>query len=515
MKTNEAMQRVPLADIVPSKTNPRKQFNGPDWPEFVANIKQHGVIQPGVARPIAKQVGAAAQLNGKYELVCGERRYRASKDAGHKDMPLVVRELTDAQVLEIQQIENLQRADLSPLEEAQGYADWRDALMKAGTCKTVDAAVEHIAAKIDRKRSTVFARLALLKTTPKVQAALVAGQIDVSKAGLLAVIADAVSQEQCLKEATEKDWDGSVMSVRDLQQHIEQEYRRNLKDAQFDQAKVFNFGGKLPSAPACNTCALKVGNHCTSPACFAAKQKAHVDAMLNQAKSAGKPVMGEKEYAQVRHRCIKSDYPCYYAPKTPTYGELAKKVQIQPFTTVDDGELVEVFTQEQVKRIEQNNGVKSAQYNSSGTDRTRLKRHQENYEKAKLATGKVLAALVTAKGVDERLWRLLADGVAGLIGMDREAFVAKRRGLAAKNGEVRENLEAWLSRKDITTREMQEFTVEALLCSSPLEWEGHLSADFKALCALAKVDTAKVQTPEPKPAKPAPAKKAKKGKAKK
>jgi ParB family transcriptional regulator, chromosome partitioning protein len=111
-----SIQDIPLGKIHESKTNPRRQFDEKELAELAANIKQHGVLQPILVRPLPKGIADS------FELVAGARRYRASKLAGRKSIPATVRELTDAEALEVQVIENVQRVDVHPLDEAQGYA---------------------------------------------------------------------------------------------------------------------------------------------------------------------------------------------------------------------------------------------------------------------------------------------------------------------------------------------------------------------------------------------------------
>src|SRR5438552_16273652 len=111
-----SIQDIPLAKIRESKTNQRRQFDEGKLAELADNIKQHGVLQPILLRPLPE--GEA----GTYELVAGARRYRASKIAKRESIPATVRELTDAQALELQGIENVQRVDVHPLGEAQRYA---------------------------------------------------------------------------------------------------------------------------------------------------------------------------------------------------------------------------------------------------------------------------------------------------------------------------------------------------------------------------------------------------------
>ena len=111
-----SIQDIPLAHIQESNTNPRRQFDEAKLAELSDNIRLHGVLQPVLLRPLP---GGEA---GFYELVAGARRYRASKLAGRETIPATVRELTDTQCLELQLIENLQRADVHELDEARGYA---------------------------------------------------------------------------------------------------------------------------------------------------------------------------------------------------------------------------------------------------------------------------------------------------------------------------------------------------------------------------------------------------------
>jgi ParB family chromosome partitioning protein len=111
-----SIQDIRLVKIRESKTNPRRFFDEAKLAELADNIRQHGVLQPILLRPFPE--GEA----GTCELVAGTRRYRASKLAKRDSIPATVRELTDAQALELQVIENVQRVDVHPLDEAQGYA---------------------------------------------------------------------------------------------------------------------------------------------------------------------------------------------------------------------------------------------------------------------------------------------------------------------------------------------------------------------------------------------------------
>ncbi len=108
----EKVEQVPLGQIVPSPFQPRKHFSEEQLVELVSSIRQQGIIQPLIVR----------QVEGKYELVAGERRWRAAQKVGLTTVPVILRSASDREVLELALVENLQRADLGPLEEAEAYA---------------------------------------------------------------------------------------------------------------------------------------------------------------------------------------------------------------------------------------------------------------------------------------------------------------------------------------------------------------------------------------------------------
>lgn len=161
-------QLIPLAKIEPSKTNPRKTFDKAGLDELTESIRKVGILQPVLVRPIAG--------TGRYELVAGERRYRAARAASLEAIPATVRELSDTEVLEIQLVENLQRSDLHPLEEAEGYRQ----LM----ARKYDVA--RIAERVGRSIKYVYDRVKLLTLTPEAKEAFRQGRFTAGHAILLA-----------------------------------------------------------------------------------------------------------------------------------------------------------------------------------------------------------------------------------------------------------------------------------------------------------------------------------------
>lgn len=117
ISTSASAVKLKLVDIEPNRNQPRKNFDETALAELADSIAQHGILQPLLVRPLP---------DGSYQLVAGERRWRASRMAGLTEVPAVIRELTDAQVAELALVENLQREDLDPIEEALGFKELTD-----------------------------------------------------------------------------------------------------------------------------------------------------------------------------------------------------------------------------------------------------------------------------------------------------------------------------------------------------------------------------------------------------
>jgi ParB family transcriptional regulator, chromosome partitioning protein len=171
----EKIQQVELATIVPSPLQPRKDFAREALAELVESIRQHGIIQPLVVRNVA----------GKHELIAGERRWRAAQDAGLARVPIITRTATDLEVLELSLIENLQRADLNPIEEAEAYARLSNEF---------GMRQEDIAQKVGRSRTSVANSMRLLDLHEQVQTWLTQGLLSVGHAKVLLGLKDPEEQ---------------------------------------------------------------------------------------------------------------------------------------------------------------------------------------------------------------------------------------------------------------------------------------------------------------------------------
>lgn len=282
-------QYIALNQLRASPLNHRKTFPKEKMAELADSIRSKGVIQPIIARPVFDVTLAP----DGFEVVAGERRFRAAKAAGLVDIPAIVRSLSDTEVLELQVIENGQREDPHPLEEAEGY----EALLK---CKHPDGrpyTVDEIAAKVSKSRSTIFARLKLCSLCAEARKAFYAGELEASVALLIARIGHHDTQRQALKDVI--DGRGEPMSYRQAHQHLLQTYMLKLAAAPFDLKDA----ELLPAAGDCVKCPKRTGNQadlfgdvksadvCTDPKCFDDKRQAHYGKAVKELEAKGKKVI--------------------------------------------------------------------------------------------------------------------------------------------------------------------------------------------------------------------------------
>jgi ParB family chromosome partitioning protein len=170
-------QQIPLSKIKPNPYQPRKTFRAEDLQELVASVKEKGVLQPIVVR----------RKGDSWEIIAGERRFRAAQKLGFLTIPAVEVTASDVESLEIALIENLQRADLSALEEADGYQRLIDEFQMTQ---------EQIAQKVGKDRATVANALRLVRLSPEVKVFLASGRLSASHARVVAGLNSPVEQKK-------------------------------------------------------------------------------------------------------------------------------------------------------------------------------------------------------------------------------------------------------------------------------------------------------------------------------
>ena len=422
---------VSIDKVKASPTQQRKAFDQAKLAELAESIKTHGVLQPPLARPRGK--------NGStyYELVFGERRLRASKLAGLHEIPLLVRDMTDREVVEVQIIENVQRDDLDPLEEADGYR----ALHEEHGCQVAD-----LAAKIGKSVAYIYARLKLCDLGPEARKALQEGKLTPSSALLVARVPAALQKEAVAELQPPKDAD--PLGAREAGRRIQERFMLRLADAPFPKGDP----DLVPKAGACNACPKRTGNQpelfgdvkssdtCTDPNCYAEKRDAQWARDKAKAKEAGKEVLEGKAakeifphgggYISHQSGYVDLDAKDPYDPKRRTVREkLGKKLEAAPVVIVraPDAKVHEVIDAKDLKKLlpkpktEKLDRPKPSA--ASEADRLKTKANEEGQR----AALQIIVKKLETKDLTTGMWRAIVEREVhdDCVGMVGEVLIAR------------------------------------------------------------------------------------------
>lgn len=268
---------LPLVLLQESTHNPRKTFAQAQLEELADSIATKGIIDPIVARPIE---------DGLYEIASGHRRYRAARLAGLETVPVIIREYSDEEFLEVLTIANLQRQDVHPMEEAAGFAEL---LRLPGWTVTM------LAGRLGKDPAYVYRRLKLLDLTDTARQLFVSGSITLSHAMVLARI-PAAAQAEIIDSRQLFDHAGGAVSLQALENWIQRNVQMSLTDAPFNKED----GKLVPEAGPCVTCAkrtgaapalwpeIQSGDRCMDRECFRRKCESHAHQQLVKLEKAAK-----------------------------------------------------------------------------------------------------------------------------------------------------------------------------------------------------------------------------------
>lgn len=299
----QTVEQLAPDQLAPNPWN-RKHFNAESLEELADSIRAVGIIEPIIVRPLTLLESGP---DAKFQIIAGERRWRAAQLAGLPWVPCILREVDDRAAREAHAIENLQREDLNAIEEGENY---RQLLSELG-CK-----VEDLQARLGKKRSHIYARLKLVDLPEPIRDAIIQGQIDATAGTLLASIPAEKQQLKALGEVMNggSEWDDQQdksvrvpMSFRKARMHIEANYRKPLAGAWFDPAAEGLGGSHVHS---CMKCPLRTGNIpglpsgsnpmvCTEPKCFEDKTAAHCASLLEVHRAKGEEVLEGKAAAKL------------------------------------------------------------------------------------------------------------------------------------------------------------------------------------------------------------------------
>lgn len=524
---------IPIADIRPSGTNPRKDFRDDYLNDLAATIRRIGVLQPALVRPAycvgsrthAEIVSArSARPSTGYVLIAGECRRRASQIAQRATLPCMVREMTDDDAREAQQIENLQRKDVTPLEEAQGYEEILALRKDDGTPRYT---VASLAERIGRDVAYVYRRRALLNLPEIAKAALRDGRITPKVARVILQVPSADAREKFALKVLKPEMALGPLGYEAARQ-LRAQFTVSLK------ATIFNLGDAtlLPEAGACLACPKMAGNMphifeqdetaawkshtCMDPVCYRAKLSALFTRQGEAAKAQGKALLSVEESAAIYPEMLVAGMMAPTSPyvelgRKPEPHLLKKEVALSPACTwgrlVDDAEkktganvprvlvrdqshvLHEVVDMKQAMALIEKSGepIFRGSEGSGGAivDQAKVDKKSEK-EAAKLqraATllgfGALAEAFAGGGWEADGVWNALLDLAVEHAGPDGLALLAEWQGLAPAA------LPKWMNDLDPETR---ADLLPLLLLAPSMRVNGIRAAGFVALASALGID---------------------------
>jgi len=485
-------RNVSLALLNESKTNPRRVFDDAPLRELAESIRSHGVLSPLLVRPLTE--------NG-FEIVAGARRFRAAQMVEATTIPVRIVELSDAQALEAQLIENLQRLDVHPMEEAQGFR----ALL---SLEEPQYTIEQIAAKMGKSPAYVTTRLKLTDLTSKVIEAFYAEEIGVGHALLLAKLPPE-QQEQALSACYKEVYNGGskparvLLPVRNLQFWIDTNVLLVLKDAPFNKRDA----QLVPTAGSCADCPKRTGHNkllfgddlgrhgdqCTDPGCYQAKMNAHVaktieakPGLVQISTAYGQQKDGSAVLPRNKYTVIRDD--------RPKSKEESKRPEFKECKFTTEAIITEGTDVGTVHKVCANPACPvhhPKQQNSRDDEKWKAEQEKQRREQAiaNMTGLRVLAAVAAAVPVRllKRDLLFLIERLVSVLDESRIETLARQHGIRQKrdDGGVTKSLTAYLRRADEGT--LSRILVEAtILLAASL----HNGTDvLRDAATLYKVDT--------------------------
>jgi len=221
---DSAFQLIPISKIAPNSDQPRKTFNAETIEELASSIREKGVLQPIIVKK---------KNDGKFEIVCGERRFRAATVCGLSEVPAIIKDIADEDFLEWALIENIQREDLNPIEEAEAYQRLVEERM---------ISQEEVAKRVGKNRVTVTNTLRLLRLPPEVKQYLADGRLSAGHARALLGLLSPEHQRQMAKRIVEEN-----LSVRQVEAIVNRSnaHKRKAKSARHLSAEIVDLETRL------------------------------------------------------------------------------------------------------------------------------------------------------------------------------------------------------------------------------------------------------------------------------
>ena len=307
-------QAVKVEALRASPTNPRKFKEDVAFGELADSMKEHALLQPILVRALAgENVTVAGATHPVYEVVCGERRFRAALKLKWDTIPATVRDMDDAEVLACQLVENIQREDLHPLDEAEQLV----------RLKKLPTSVPTIARSTGRSKTYVYSRIKLLDLPRKMLKALRENQVSLDVGLEVARMPNSKHREEVSKEVL-GTYEGETLNLQEVRRTIEQRYRYDLTNAPFNTEDETLHRQAGP----CSTCPKRSGmspdlfgdvkdSICLDPACYGEKIRRNYIAQIKEAEAEGATALTDAETKQLFYAGsdqLKSKYVDLEAP---------------------------------------------------------------------------------------------------------------------------------------------------------------------------------------------------------
>jgi ParB/RepB/Spo0J family partition protein len=498
---------IPIDKIAESQTNPRTTFGNLD--ELEASIKRTGVLVPVLVR----------ERSDGFYLISGARRVRAAANAGLEAVPAIALECSDEEVLEIQLVENCQREDVHPMEEAEGIERLLQLEHKRGAADPLGA----VALRLGKPRAHIHRRMRLLRLPTPARKAYLGGEISTEHALVIARLQDAEARERAWKLWKDRpEWQDG-MTAAQFADRVEQYILLELKSAGFDTSDTT----LVPSAGACGPCPKRTGNAqdlfggvsgdeanlCTDPACFKLKLDAAWARKVEKAKESGRTVLEAKEAKKIfaHGDYVASDsgfigptdgrYDSKKGTSVP-YSKLLKGQKVEKvIVRAPSGKAVELYRKADVEAALRSRKAKDPKAQKEREAELKAEKAEKARREREKLEAKVLEGLIPAivslaeKLKPAELYSVLTSLLLSGDGATSFEELADRRGVTLKQiGEERD------------PKVLQGILLEAAI---PAGYLGDERVDaLKALTKYFKIDlAAQVKRAETAPSSPASAKK--------
>ena len=460
---------VDVASLQDAPWNPRAAMDGTRLVELVHSIKDCGVLVPIVVR---------VTDGGAFEVVCGHRRVEACRQLGLTEVQAVIHEdLDDDAARLIALVENVQREDLTAMDEAVAYRAMIDAGMS----------IDEVAGKASRSKSAVYQRLKLLDLSPQMQAAVGAGQVSISAAAMIASIPDDEMRAEAERTTFDELDYSEVATGAFVRELIEREFSANLERAPFDTADATLHESRGP----CGECPHRTGNQadlfggahtgespdmCTDPGCF--RVKSQVSAQRKLAKHAAKgietldPDTAPDVFSHGTDRLkgskyVKASEKCYEDPEQRTFKALLKGSGVEPVAAADErGKVHLLYPRSAVKKVLTDvHGIGILKSASAGVS---AKGERRRKEMNRIAVDAIMLAIRNAVMVldgdlPEGAWQMLAKRAAerGHAAYGTEQRMIARHAMTARGVDNEDSFEPYVDRA--TNASARALLVEILL----------------------------------------------------